>query len=113
MSRKPRSLLSPERAVLRARDLLVRQGLREVARSSGNDSFYLRLGDTSQDLRISNHRRTPGRRRQYPNVIHSLIFDEPRSDRQVELATEEALRDYRRLLDRLAGRTMDESPRAH
>jgi hypothetical protein len=105
MSRRPRTALSPDDAVVRARDLMVSQGLKEAARSSGGDSIYVRLGDADNDLRISNHRRTQGRRRRNPDVIHSLIFDKPRSERQVALAVDQALRDYRRLLDRLADRS--------
>lgn len=84
-------LLTPRQAVRRAASILEDHGLEEVARSADSESVYLRgLGSVAR-LRVSTHRRTPGRRRQYPDVAHSLVFRDPKSERQVRTMAEAAL----------------------
>jgi hypothetical protein len=73
--------------------------LEVVARSSGGDSVYLRKPGSALRLRISNHARTERRRGQYPDVVHSLVFRDPKSARQVRAMAEAALAAY---LNRLA-----------
>jgi hypothetical protein len=86
--------LTPEQAVHLAASILLGFGLEEVARSADRKSFYLRSPGACRHLRVSNHRRTPRRRRQYPEVVLSLVFREPKSDLQVRTMAQTALKAY-------------------
>jgi hypothetical protein len=89
--------LTPEQAVALAASILRGRGLEDVARSADRESVYLRAPGSHLHLRISNHRRTPRRRRQYPEVVHSLVFRDAKSERQVRTLADSALAAYHRL----------------
>jgi hypothetical protein len=88
--------LTPARAVRLAHGILLQLGAVEMARNARGDSVYLRMPGRDADLRISNHARTAGRRRHCPGVVHSLVFREPKSERQVRAMAKEALDTYLR-----------------
>jgi hypothetical protein len=99
-SRRRRTTALPPLAALRLACRILREaGLEDVARSSGGDSVYLRKPGSTLRLRVSNHARTDRRRGQYPDVVHSLVFRDPKSARQVREMAEAALAAY---LNRLA-----------
>jgi hypothetical protein len=89
--------LTPEQAVSLAASILRGCGLEDVASSAGRESVYLREPGSHLHLRISNHRRTPGTRRRCPEVVHSLVFREAKSERQVRAMAQSALGAYHRL----------------
>jgi hypothetical protein len=89
---RPR-FLAPAAALAFARDLLLAHGLGEVARSSRGGSVYLRVPGGAHEVRLSTHRRTVKRRRQYPGVVTSIVIASPQSERQVRARVDGALRD--------------------
>ncbi len=85
--------MAPPAAIARARALLRRHGLEDVAQSTRGDSFYLRMPEGGGGIRISTHRRTARRRRQYPGVATSIVIDRPTSEAKLRARVAAALRD--------------------
>ncbi|MEH3147999.1 MAG: hypothetical protein PGN34_22275 [Methylobacterium frigidaeris] len=85
--------LAPEAAIRRAGELLREAGFVEVARGARAGSLYLAGPDGGQ-IRVASHRRTPKRRRQYPQVMTSVVIDGPVSEAVLRERIATALRDY-------------------
>lgn len=85
--------LAPAAAITLARALLRRHGLEDVAQSTRGDSFYLRRPEGGGGIRVSTHRRTAKRRRQYPGIATSIVIDRPTSEAKLRTRVAAALRD--------------------
>ncbi|GJD50017.1 hypothetical protein OPKNFCMD_2753 [Methylobacterium crusticola] len=87
--------MPPAAAIALARALLVAEGFLEVARGARSDSVYLRGPGTGGQVRVAGHARTPRRRRQYPEVVASLVITGPLSEAGVRARVAATLRDFR------------------
>lgn len=85
--------LTPDAAIALARALLRQHGFHDIAESTRGDSFYLSRPEDGGGIRVSTHRRTTKRRRQYPGVATSIVIDRPTSEAKLRTRIAAALRD--------------------
>ncbi|WP_018262654.1 hypothetical protein [Methylobacterium sp. WSM2598] len=84
--------LTPRAARALAHGLLLAEGFETVARGARSGSLYLRAPGGPHQVRIADHARTPKRRRQYPDVVTSLVIAAPLSEAGVRARVAAALR---------------------
>ncbi|MGY2053058.1 hypothetical protein [Methylobacterium sp. JK268] len=88
----PGGRLTPRAARALAQALLLAEGFETVAVGARGGSLYLRAPDGPHQVRIADHARTPKRRRQYPQVVTSLVIAAPLSEAALRERVAGALR---------------------